>query len=167
MAEKSIDHTHVLDEQDILEYIYFKGICALIFTDDYEYELERVSKTIQLDSIGTIQILEEATGALKDVMDKQMQSNILNLVSYFRFEYSKEHPEDKKEVFDIANNIITMVNSSTMSKAFQFTYNEMKIRRAKGVGFVQTMRYFSDYWQLVKDETVGDFYVLFSHTKYK
>ena len=53
MAEKSIDHTHVLDEQDILEYIYFKGICALIFTDDYEYELERVSEVIQLDSIGT------------------------------------------------------------------------------------------------------------------
>ena len=53
-----------------------------------------------------------------------------------------------------------------MEKAIPFTFSEMQIRRAKGPGYFQTLRYFSDYWQMVKDECVGDFYILFSHTKY-
>ena len=166
MEENNNETFEAIDEQDILEYLYFKGLSSIAFADYYEREFERVTALIALDCFPAMQVLEEVASTYKDMMDDKMKKNILFLVSYYRFDYCKDHPEEKGEVFDLANDIISIVNTSTMNKAWAFTYNEMNIRRAKGPGFVNSVRYFNDYWDIVKHEASDDFYILYAHTRY-
>ena len=153
-------------EENILQYLYFKGISSIVFSNDYTRQLEKVSSIIQLDSIGSIQVLEEISETFQDIMDNQMKANISSLIMYYRFDYCEKNPDDKKEVYDIANRIIYNINSCSMKKSYPFVYNELNIRRSKRISIPNLIRYFPDYWQLVKTEITDDFFVLYAQTEY-
>ena len=99
----------VLDNEG---FFYFRYVNALIFTDEYNDILNEFYDRFGMPNLLFLAMLNVTVLNLDKIIDDDMERNILNLVKYFKDEYSNEHLEEKNEVFNLCNEIISYVNNN-------------------------------------------------------
>ncbi len=97
----------VLDNEG---FLYYKFINALVFTENYDMMFEDFFTKYGKPSLATLAILNAIVLNLGDIIDNNMERNILNMVNYFKVDYSCEHEDEKNDIFNICNEIIGYVN---------------------------------------------------------
>ncbi len=152
------------ENDDTTQYFYAKALLTLLFTDEFPMELERIKGFIPIDSIDTIHALKNMVETYQDVFDEQMKKNVLAFVQYLRFDYATRHPDEKEEIYNTANEIITILNNCSGKAIPQFVLSQTRHRHYGLSTTLGTIFVARDMFKCIKFANVVDFNILVTHS---
>jgi len=152
---------------DKMGYTFYKGINALIFTNNYDETFEDVQEAFGEPNLLFLYLFDVIVLNLNKIIDDDMKRNITDVIEYFRVEYSKKHTEEKEKIFELCNEIISFVNENSFvgQDASIYCAEQLSIR---GYSIMDRVK-FTNGWNLMdtfnylKQLNVQDFYMLNSH----
>lgn len=154
----------IYDTEEGLAYLGVKGILALLYTDEFEKEFEYVSFYTDIEDPNFLVVLEQIIKEYTGMVDEEMKQNILRIISYFRFEHTKEHPENKKTVYDLANRIIELLNHSNGKNMSSWVSSQVLTRYRSRSSAFKALINPEDAIPYIKLINVDDFQMLVVHS---
>lgn len=154
----------IYDTEDGLAYLGVKGLLALLYTDDFDKEFEYVSFYTDIESPNLLVVLEQIIKGYIDMFDKDMKENVTKIISYFRFEHVKEHPENRKEVFDISNRLLELLRTANDRKMIYWISEQVLDRFRSRTYAIRSIINPNDAIDYMKLLNVDDFQMLIVHS---
>lgn len=109
-------------------YLVYKGINSLIFTNDFKSDFELVTCVFNLDTFGSLCMIETIITNYRDIIDDKMRDNIGRLINYYRYDVDNYSEEEIEKVPEICNNIILHINNSSKRVLYGYVGTELKSR---------------------------------------
>ena len=147
-----------------LQYLGIKSILSILYSDNYDYDFEYVRQILNIDDISTLYMLSSIIEVHQHVFDEQMKKNASQLVDYFRFDYVKEHPEQKSQVFKIANEVISQINTCDDSQMILFVAGQMRLRYYLSKGVIGSVMNPELALPYLKINNKDDFHMIVMHS---
>ena len=143
-------------------YFLYKGMNAIIFSDDFASVFDIVTTFIGIDDYTSLIALEEMIYNYRYILDDNMKDNISKLINFYRYDVEYESQEEKNEAFERLNNILCYINKSNTKELGKFVGLELKTR---GVCFSSMVNYVLNSsinyeFSKIKKYNVVDFLVL-------
>lgn len=118
----------IFNDEDVQAYVGIKGIQALMCTTDFDQELEYLKEYLDPDDPNLLSVLIVILDSYHDMIDNDMRNNVLKIISYFRFTYAVEHPEEKKEVYELCNKVLESLSKCDDSRMSLWACDQTRVR---------------------------------------
>ncbi len=148
---------------DIDSYFRAKGVSSLVFTDVFEPVFNFYNGIIGF----TEQTLHELISFIEkynNCFDSVMKANVLSIIDYFRNSYCKEHPEEKKTIWNLCNVAVSRLNIANDSCIEIFVAVQLQSRNFSDEHVARALKIIDSSFSFVKDLNVDDFYLLYYHS---
>lgn len=150
--------------EEKLSYFGIKGLLSIIFSNEFADDFAYLKEVIDIDNVNTLYVLNEIISKYQHIFDVEMKSNVHNIVDYFRNTYLQNYPNDRKEVYDIANDILAKVNVCDDKQIKEFVIKQMRIRYFKVMGIIGGALNPELAFPYLKINNVDDFHILYTHS---
>ena len=143
-------------------YLVYKGINTLIFSNNFYNDFELVTSIFNMDTFGTLCMLETIVTNYRSIMDNKMKENIGNLINYYRYDVDTFSKEEKEKACEVCNEIIKYINNSDNKEKQKYISLELKSRGFCFSGIVNGIKKenLDKTFLEIKTYNVIDFYLL-------
>lgn len=151
----------MLENQNMLFYLFYKATGALVFAKDYDYVFELINYEIYLD-LDFLESFYTLLPRFENIMDSKMKQNVYNFMNYYRTEYKVSNDIEKQKVCELVNKIIEFTNKCNDSKMFDYIVNDLAARGFARLYLLNVLSKVSieDIKNDVKTYNVEDFRIL-------
>ena len=115
----------MLENPNMLFYLFYKATGALVFAKDYEYVFDLINFELYLD-IDFLESFYNLLPRFEHIMDYDMKQNIYNFMNYYRNEYKES--EEKVKVYELVNKVIEFTNKCDDIDIEDYIVNDLSAR---------------------------------------
>ena len=151
----------MLENPNMLFYLFYKASGALVFAKDYNYVFELINYELYLDA----EFLESFYTLLprfENIMDSKMKQNVYNFMNYYRSEYKASNDKEKQKICELVNKVIEFTNKCNDNGMNDYIVNDLAARGFDRLYLLNVLSKVSidDIKDDVKTYNVEDFRIL-------
>lgn len=151
----------MLENPNMLFYLFYKASGALVFAKDYNYVFELINYELYLDA----EFLESFYTLLprfENIMDSKMKQNVYNFMNYYRSEYKASNDIEKQKICELVNKVIEFTNKCNDNGMNDYIVNDLAARGFDRLYLLNVLSKVSidDIKNDVKTYNVEDFRIL-------
>ena len=153
-----------MEKQENIIYLYYKVVEELVFCNNFGKLIESIEKFIVLDSISILEILEQFLKIYNNYMTSDMKKNAYTLIDIFINRLDITSEEEKKDMINKKNKLISMVNSSSGNKIEEMLRSELDTRLMDKKLTKKSMKNINTTIAAVKAFIINDLNILITHS---
>lgn len=151
----------MLENPDMLFYLFYKASGALVFAKDYNYVFELINYELYLD-VDFLESFYTLLPRFENIMDSKMKQNVYNFMNYYRSEYEASNDKEKQKICELVNKVIEFTNKCNDNGMNDYIVNDLAARGFDRLYLLKVLLKVSidDIKNDVKTYNVEDFRIL-------